>query len=180
MRLFVAAELPGQMLDALAETSARLRSCVQGRYVGPDLFHVTLAFLGEVEGGRVPALCRLLDGACAGIAAQEAQLGELGSFGRRNCATLWQGFSDAGPLPALARAVRGELSASGFSFDDKKFLPHVTLMRKADLSAGLLAGAQTAGGTIDTVVLFQSELGEQRPVYTPLHTVQLRGCPVAI
>ena len=46
MRLFIAAELPENLLEALAETSARLRDTVKGRYVAPDSFHLTLAFLG--------------------------------------------------------------------------------------------------------------------------------------
>lgn len=174
MRLFAAAELPNEMLDALAETSALLRGCVRGRYVSPDSFHVTLAFLGEVEGARVERACRALDRACAGFAPFAASLGNLGCFGKRAKATLWQGFRQAGALPELAQSVRCELKVAGFTFDGKPFLPHVTLMRAADLTAGALPMPVLVEGTIATIALFRSDLSGHRPVYEPLREVTLR------
>ena len=173
MRLFIAAELPETMRDALAETSAALRDCVHGRFVASDSFHVTLAFLGEVPGARVPELQDALDDACASHAAFFAQLGELGCFGKRAKATLWQGFCDPAPFAALAADVRSNLSRIGFEFDSKPFRPHITLMRAADLSSGALPASFPAEGTIDHITLFCSDLSGKRPIYTALHTVVL-------
>lgn len=176
MRLFIAAELPEELMEALAETSADLRECVHGRYVGTDSLHVTLAFLGDVEAARVPAIEAALEEACAGHEAFEARLAELGSFGRRAEATLWQGFDTAGQagLAALARDVRTALEARGFTFDAKPFRAHVTLMRQANLTRGTLPMAHTASGTVGTVTLFKSDLSGKRPVYTPLCSVELQ------
>ena len=173
MRLFIAAELPQHMREALAETSASLRGCVSGRYVGSDLFHVTLAFLGSVEGARVPRCIDALERGCAGHAPFGAALGELGSFGRRSKATLWQGFEDAGGFAELATDIRASLEREGFEFDAKKFLPHVTLMRAVDLTAGSLPMPHLACGRIDAVTLFSSDLSGASPVYEPLHSVVL-------
>ena len=173
MRLFVAAELPDEVLEALAETSAVLRDCVKGRYVAPDSFHITLAFLGEVAQERVDAAADALDAACRGFNSFDVTLGELGSFGKRSSATLWQGFFDSGNLADLADTVRRELKARGFSFDEKNFKAHVTLMRKADLTRGELPMPSIAGGTVEHVTLFRSDLSGSRPVYEPLHTVEL-------
>ena len=177
MRLFVAAELPGEMLEALAETSAALREAVRGRYVAPDSFHVTLAFLGEVEGSRVPAACDALRESCAGYGPIDASLRELGCFGRARAATLWQGVNAAG-LSALAQDVRRSLRAAGVALDEKAFLAHVTLMRAADLSHVELPMPHVTRGAIDTVTLFKSDLSGARPVYEPIHSVALRwsGC----
>ena len=138
MRLFIAADLPDAVLDALAETSAMLRGSVRGRFVAPDSFHVTLAFLGEVPGSRVPVLQEVLDEVAGSCAPFDIALGELGMFGKRGKAALWQGFRQAGELRELAQAVRVGLRAQGFAIDEKEFLPHVTLMRAADLTAGVL------------------------------------------
>ena len=173
MRLFVAAVLPDEVRDALAETSALLRECVRGRYVAPDSFHVTLAFLGEVAGNRVDDACAALDRACADCGQFSVSLGGLGSFGKRSKATLWQGFADAGELPELARAVRDELRAAGFSFDEKSFRAHVTLMRAANVAEGSLPMPVLAEGCISSATLFRSDLSGGRPVYEPLHSVQL-------
>ena len=173
MRLFVAAELPEETLDALAETSALLLDGVRGRYVASDSFHVTLAFLGEVQGHRVNAACAAIDRGCAVTAPFLVSLGDLGCFGKRSKATLWQGFRDAGALAALADSVRSELLEAGFSFDGKAFLPHVTLMRAADLAGGRLPAPALAEGVISEVTLFRSDLSGPRPVYEALHTVHL-------
>lgn len=174
MRLFIAAELPEAVIEALAESSALLRGCVRGRYVAPDSFHVTLAFLGEVESSRIDDATCALERGCCGFAPFNVVLGEFGSFGRRSSATLWQGFADCGPLPKLAQSVRGELKQLGFAFDEKAFLPHITLMRAADLSRGELPSPAIAEGAVDAVTLFRSELSGKRPVYEPLHTQVLR------
>lgn len=168
MRLFIAAELSSELIEALAETSARLRDCVRGRYVAPDSFHVTLAFLGEVEPSRIQQAGDALERGRAAAVPFNVELGEFGSFGRRSKATLWQGFRDAGALPDLAKSVRAELRGSGFAFDDKSFLPHVTLMRAADLTGGNIATPVMASGSVERITLFRSNLSGPRPVYEPL------------
>lgn len=173
MRLFVAAELPDNMRDALAETSALLRGSVRGRYVAPDSFHVTLAFLGEVAGHRVDAAVDAVERGCSGFGPAQVSFGDFGSFGRRSSATLWQGFAEAGCLPDIAARVRDALRDEGFSFDGKPFLPHVTLMRAADVRAGALPMPAHAEGVVSHITLFRSDLSGPRPVYDPLHTVDL-------
>jgi len=173
MRLFIAAELPTEMREALSETSALLRESVRGRFVAPDSFHVTIAFLGNVDPWRIDDICDAMDEGCEGAAATRAAFGELGSFGRRATATLWQGFSDAGCLPELAKGIRKALRARSFEFDEKKFLAHVTLMRAADLRSGTLPNPYAASGAIERVTLFHSDLSGSRPVYEALHTVEL-------
>lgn len=175
MRLFVAAELPESIIEALAETSAGLRATVPGRYVASDLFHITLAFLGEVAGQRADYAATALDEACREAVSFEVALGDLGSFGRRRKATVWQGLSDAGALPELAKSVRRELRDRDFDFNEKAFLPHVTLMRAADLSSGCLPAPCIARGQIEQVTLFRSNLSGQRPRYESIHSVLLAG-----
>ena len=176
MRLFVAAELPQQVIEALSETSASLRDAVRGRYVGSDLFHVTLAFLGEVPASRVGEVEGLLRMACASHRPFTATLGPLGSFGRSRRAVLWQGF-DRGrdEFDSLAADVRRRLADGGFTFDTKGFLPHVTLMRDANVSAGVLPVPVVDTGTIDTVTLFSSDLSGPRPRYEACARVELVG-----
>ena len=174
MRLFIAAELPEPLLEALVETQAGLRDCVRGRYVAPDMLHVTLAFIGHVPGFLVDRAVGALEAACEGVAPIEASLGELGYFGRLRKATLWQAVDGGLALVNLAETVRVQLRLGGFSFDAKEFKAHVTLMRAVDLSAvGSLPMPHIACGSIDTVTLFSSDLSGPHPVYEPLHRVTL-------
>jgi 2'-5' RNA ligase len=176
MRLFVAAELPDELLEALAQTSASLRDAVRGRFVGPDLFHVTLAFLGEVPGSQVDRVSVLVDGACEDVPPFSTTLGGLGSFGRSTSAVLWQGFCAGGDeWELLAARVRAALREGGFSFDEKGFLPHVTLMRRADVKRGKLPMPCVETGVVDTVTLWSSDLSGPRPRYEALCRVRLNG-----
>lgn len=151
-----------------------LRESVRGKYVPPDSFHLTLAFLGEIPGSRLPALHVAVEEACRNISACECTLGDLGMFGRRNKATLWQGI-EGDCITALATSLRASLDTYGFDYDETKFLPHITLMRRADLDYPLanLPSPTLASGTIDTVVIYQSELDSERAHYTSLYEVNL-------
>lgn len=176
MRCFVAVELPRELTDALVETQATLRDALRGTYVGPDRLHVTLAFLGDVAGSRLTAVSDAVERAAWGTGPIECTLGPLGSFGRRSQAVVWQGFDrGADELCLLAERVRSELGEAGFSFDTKRFVPHVTLMRRADLTAADLGIAQVATGTIDCVTVFSSDLSGPHPVYEALDRIPLVG-----
>lgn len=175
MRLFVAAELPQELLDTLSETSARLRASVRGRYVGPDLYHVTLAFLGEVPAVQTEDIARLVEEGCLPNASFNTTLAELGTFGRASSAVLWQGFDEGHDAWCkLAQYVRRALLDGGYTFDGKGFKPHVTLMRRADVARGELPMPRVARGTIDTVTLFSSDLSRERPRYDALTRVRLQ------
>ena len=176
MRLFVAAELPEALLDALCETSALLREQVRGRYVAPDSFHMTLAFLGEVSAGQVDDACAAVEEACADVPPIRVTLGALGSFGRTRKAVLWQGLAlGVDEMGGLAGDVRECLALRGLSYDPAAFVPHISLMRGADLTSGQLPMPRVDSGFIDTVTLFSSDLSGERPRYEALHRVYLEG-----
>ena len=58
-------------------------------------------------------------------------------------------------------------------FDAKSFIAHVTLMRSADLSHGMLAAPYVRTGRVDTITLFSSDLSADRPAYDPVCRVKL-------
>lgn len=174
MRLFVAAELPDAMLEALCETSACLRETVRGRYVGPDLFHVTLAFLGEVPAAQTGEVAGLVARACQNHAPFHTALGGLGTFGRASSAVLWQGFAEGQTQwDALAHDVRKALTRDGYPIDAKGFIPHITLIRRADVAHGVLPMPCVDGGEVNTVTLFSSDLSGERPRYEALERFRL-------
>lgn len=175
MRLFVAAELPSACYDALCETSALLRSHVRGRYIGPDLFHVTLAFLGEVPAMQASEVADLVERACKEHVPFYTTLGGLGTFGRASSAVLWQGFAEGcSAWDVLAHDVRQTLCAEGYSIDAKGFIPHVTLMRRADVAHGALPMPCVDGGEVTTVTVFSSDLSGERPRYEAIRRVSLQ------
>ncbi|WP_297036967.1 RNA 2',3'-cyclic phosphodiesterase, partial [uncultured Enorma sp.] len=101
MRTFIALELPELFEDEVAALARQLRDVVGGRFMRRETYHVTLAFLGEVDEAGVRDAMAALDEACAGRAAVGLALDGLGTFGRPRDATLWLGLRPAPELLAL-------------------------------------------------------------------------------
>jgi 2'-5' RNA ligase len=174
MRVFIAFPLPETLTDVLSEEAAALSEHVSGRFVGRESYHVTIAFLGEVEEGTCKNVVRVMDDTCAGAASFDVLCTDLRYFGKRTSATLWQGMESAKKMTRLAEKIRSGLRAAGIPFDRKPFLPHITLARKADLSGiELEECSRSAAGRIDQVVLYRSDLSADGARYTPLHTIEL-------
>lgn len=129
MRLFVALEIP----DAVARPLMLLQGGVPGaRWQAREQLHLTLRFIGEVEG----ADAEMLDEALAAIAAPDftLQLHGVGQFGNDKPHSLWAGVRPNEALDHLQRKVDSAIRRVGVppSSGDKhehKFTPHVTLGR---------------------------------------------------
>lgn len=101
---------------------------VQGGKVVPlENLHITLVFLGGVD-GPTRALAETLADRVASRAFA-LRLDRIGFWPRPGL--LWLGTSDLPePLSALAAELRQGVAACGVELDARPFLAHVTLMRK--------------------------------------------------
>lgn len=164
MRLFVALLPPP---EAPAEVEAAVAPCRTAwpelRWTAAEHWHVTLAFLGEVDEGVLGALDERLTRAAARHAPMELAFGAAGRFGDR---VLWLGVR--GPRERLARlagSVAAQAAKAGAGQVDRKpYHPHLTLARvrqRADLRpvAGELAGFAGRTWRADAVHLVRSHLG---------------------
>ena len=174
MRAFIALELPEAFADEVAALSRALAEVCAGRFVSPENHHLTLAFLGEVNEAEARLAMDALDAACAGVGPVRLAATGLGTFGRARDATLWLGIEKDPQLMSLAARVREELAARSLSYDEKDFLPHVTLARRARLPRGGLG--ELAFPLPDEgvrVTLFRSILEPDGARYKSLYTVEL-------
>jgi 2'-5' RNA ligase len=108
MRLFVAIAPPPAVLDELDALVEPLRSRRQDlRWTNREAWHVTLAFLGQVDEPTVAKLLPRLERAArrhGTIALAFAGAGAFPGTGRAN--VLWSGLSgDRGTLARLAESV---------------------------------------------------------------------------
>lgn len=174
MRTFVALELPEAFADEVAALSRQLAVVCEGRFVAEGSHHLTLAFLGEVDEARARAAMDALEAACADVGPVELAAEGLGTFGRGRAATLWLGIRRSEELDLLARRVREELASRGLTYDEKDFLPHVTLARRVHVPRGELGDlAFPLPDEARDVTLFRSILEPDGARYKPLHTVAL-------
>lgn len=174
MRAFIALELPEEFASGVGELSRRLAATCEGRFVAEGGHHLTLAFLGEVGEADARLAMDALDVACAGAGPVGLAPEGLGTFGRGRATTLWLGIRRSEELDLLARRLRGELAARGLGFDERPFLPHVTLARRARLPRAELEGLVfPQPGEASRVTLFRSLLEPEGARYKPLYTAGL-------
>ena len=190
MRLFVAIAPPSAVLDELDALVEPLRNRrLDLRWTSQEAWHVTLAFLGQVNEAAAARLVPRLERAARRhhqVRLAFAGAGAFPSAARAN--VLWSGLSgDRGALARLAESVAAGASRAGAPPPDKgrRFQPHLTLARcrmPADVTelVSALAGYQGQPWIADRVHLVRSRLGAtDHPRYTSLASWPLRTPPVA-
>ena len=125
MRLFIAIDLPKKIKDELALISFGLP---QARWVKPEQIHLTLRFIGEVDGTLFQELKSALESVTGN--SFPLRLKGLGCFPpRRDPQVLWVGIEESVELLLLRKKVEGCLAKLGIPPEQRKFSPHITLAR---------------------------------------------------
>lgn len=132
LRLFVAASVPCDVLDAAEAAVAPLEESFPGaRWVDIANQHVTLKFLGWAPASQLDAIVAACGSAVSAHEGAQLTLGELGAFpSRTRVRVLWLGVEDpSGLLARLAAALDRALEPFGFPVEARAFTPHLTLAR---------------------------------------------------
>ena len=116
------------MRARLAQWSHELQLACGGRPTRAENLHLTLAFLGSVDPGRVADAER----AAGEVVPRAASLVlDRPGFWKHN-RIAWAGASSVpGELDAMVGELRQALRRSRVDFDSKAFVSHVTLLRDA-------------------------------------------------
>lgn len=124
-RLFVGIELP----IVVAEHLALLAGGIPGaRWQGPEKLHLTLRFIGEVDGGTAREISTALERVRE--PRFEMVLTGMGHFPPRGQPrSVWVGVGDPEPVAELHAKVDAALARAGIEPDRRKFAAHVTLAR---------------------------------------------------
>jgi len=178
-RLFVALPLP----DDVAESLVRLQTGVPGaRWQTREQLHLTLRFIGEVDGREASAVHDALFGIDA--PAFSLALHGVGEFGGKRPAALWAGVRPSEPLMHLQRKVETALMRVGFASDRQRYLPHVTLARLRGTQQGhvmdyLTDHALYSSRTFpaDAFLLYSSLLTGNGSIYRAEHAYRLKEVP---
>jgi 2'-5' RNA ligase len=167
MRLFVALALP----DGVAQSLMLIQGGVPGaRWQRHDQLHLTLRFIGEVDGRDA----RMLDDTLATIRAPSftLQLHGVGQFGGKQTHALWAGLRKNEALEHLQRKVDSAIRRVGQPQDQHKFTPHVTLARLKHSEPGKVlewlthnALYTSAEFPVDAFCLYSSKLTSDGSIY---------------
>jgi len=168
-RLFVAIELPDPVKDGLVSMCAGVPGAKWRQHAQ---LHLTLRFIGEVDGG----VARDIDEALSRVQAPafELSLAGIGHFGdARRPRVLWAGVDDGAAVRFLHDRVERVLNAVGLEAEHRKFRPHVTLARmngaRMDQVTAYEAhygGYRSDSFRVDGFTLFSSFLSREGAIYT--------------
>lgn len=158
-RLFTALEIPRNVAMSLS----LLRGGLPGaRWIDVENYHVTLRFIGDVDGRTADEIVDRLDR----IDRPEFQmtLTGIGSFGSKKPHSVWAGVAPSPDIYALQAEIERICQRIGLPPDPRKFTPHVTLARlkncRLDDMVQYLSGRgnfYTAPFTVSRFVLLSSK-----------------------
>jgi 2'-5' RNA ligase len=114
--------------DALAAAALKAQAECAGRTTPAAKLHVTLFFVGEIERARLGALQT-----CAAAVRAERFVLDMEVLGYwRHNRIVWAGARQCPPaLDSLVSQLTANLALEGIAGEDRRFVPHVTLVRSA-------------------------------------------------
>jgi 2'-5' RNA ligase len=188
MRCFIAIEIPEEIQAELANLQKELAGQVDVhkgdvKWVESESIHLTLKFLGEVPDKQIVEVCNIVKEVASRYQEFDFAVREAGSFGGRSARVLWVGAGlDCPELSELQQDLEDEMADAGWPKEGRQFSGHLTLCRIRNSKAG-----EKLGGLIerykdydlglvhaDSIVVFESQLTPQGPIYTPLGTYKLQ------
>nr|WP_245409314.1 RNA 2',3'-cyclic phosphodiesterase [Methyloceanibacter sp. wino2] len=138
-----------------------LRAGLYGaRWIDPEYYHLTLRFIGDVDGATARDFTEALGELVA--APFTLKLNGLDSFGGKKPRTIFAGVAPSPELEALQHAHDGAARVAGLAPERRKFTPHVTIARlrgtRPDAVAAYLqnAGLISETFTVKRFVLYSS------------------------
>ena len=164
MRLFIALMLPEEAGKKVMRFTDELKfHDIKGRFVNMSDLHITLAFIGDYEDPET--VIGVLENIV--FTPMNISLNDW-SIDRNGLIRLIPEQNEA--LEELVRAIRKSLKKNGIPFDNRRFVPHVTVSRKTRGLSGLKGREISVNIAFDTDTfsLMCSELRREGSSYTEL------------
>lgn len=185
MRSFIAVPIPRHTIEGIWSSCTQLREQYPSvKWVKPEGIHITLAFLGEIDGETCQKIQTALGEINWRTTPFQAWIKELGCFPQKGAPRVLFTHIDrgAGICRKLYRQVK-EVVSPIVQLDKKPFKPHITLGRYPRGYAGEAPASDAADINetfiIEKVILYESILSRTGAEYHPIETFYLPEGPDA-
>ncbi|MGI6337765.1 MAG: RNA 2',3'-cyclic phosphodiesterase [Bacteroidales bacterium] len=174
-RLFIAVNITPE--PELSEIFSKFRNVLAHeriKWTDASNMHITLAFLGDTEEGRINSLLLMLKERCSGFGSFEFFIKGSGIFKDfRDPRVIWLGTAQTDKLTRLAGKLKCGLDEIGFPTEERQFRPHLTLGRIKSLKdSGSLRklleqyrDTDIQAVNVGEVILFESILMQTGPLH---------------
>lgn len=185
MRAFIAITFPDELKTKVQKLQERIEMTdADITFVGKDELHYNIKFLGEINEGQANAVKAVLGEVAGQFAAFKLHTAGFGAFPSNQYArVVWVGATEGSQqLKAIAELLDLKFSEIGFKKEERPFEPHLTVGRvrsarnKPELILLLreLEHIDIGSYEVASIILFESKLSPQGPVYSPLFTAWLK------
>ena len=176
-RAFIALELSNNIKDQLAIAQQTLRGCkARLTFVDPELIHITVKFLGEVDDKKLREVMDAL--ARVSFVSYPVTTGNVTVNNKNRPHTVWCTIQDTGESERLFVLIEDALAPLGFARETRRFTPHATIARVKSFDPSLFTALNTLNAAfygscrINGMKLKKSTLLPQGPVYEDLLDVK--------
>ena len=176
MRIFYAVNFDAASISLLEKLQNDLREHVRrGRWAELENLHLTLHFVGEAQEKELPELREALEKAAAAVQPFNIRFTSFGSFRQGKQDLVYVKTKNTGDSLQIMSDILKEQLHRG---DMKSFMPHITLVRRAEMNYGTLKVLKKQRFELPPAEIKSVELMESRKVngnltYIPLHSVKL-------
>lgn len=188
MRLFIAINIPKKEKARIYRAARPLREREYPvRWVKPELFHLTLKFLGDVRTQKLATIESVVEEVAESTGSFPIEIGGFGAFPTiRRPRVLWLGVEPSPALRCLKQDLEWSLSEHGFDRETRAFHPHFTLGRaQSENGAGAFRGLDTLSAelsyasdvTVHKLDIMESHLSASGPRYEIVTSCPLKGPP---
>ncbi len=188
IRTFIAIELNEGVRAELAILQATLKkSDADVKWVAPQVIHLTLKFLGNIDDKVVKEVQNILSDIVKNFKPFSLSFKEMGAFPKLDYPRVIWVEVDEGKdiISQLAKELEDKLEAINIPKEDREFHPHITLGRvktsknkdKLRVIIETTKFEPSSKIAVDHLTLFKSQLTPQGSVYTPLFIAKMRELP---
>jgi 2'-5' RNA ligase len=181
MRIFIALEVPEKIKKEIEKTQNQLKNAgIKARWARPEIAHLTLVFIGETMPTKIREIEKILKEASAQISPISLWLEKIGAFPSPAKAKIIHLSlkGEMGKLNALVLKIRKSLKKQKINFDQKLFIPHLTLgrLKKPQNLTWFLSKIKIPRRKflVKQLNLIQSTLTPQGPNYKILASFELK------
>jgi len=165
MRAFIGIKLI-DCFDEILKIQKRFKiEGLKGNYTSPENIHITISFLGEINDRQLNTVKNIMNS----INLEEFTISLNKIKKMKNMVILEVQINQT--LIKLQKEIESQLLKEGFEIQDRKFYPHVTLIRKVEINTYQNIDLHSR---VLECILFSSSIIKNTLTYIPIHTIKLR------
>jgi RNA 2',3'-cyclic 3'-phosphodiesterase len=183
-RIFIAVKV--EVGEILLRMISSLKTGLKGeniKWTNQDNIHITLAFLGDTEEGKIKVISSVLMERCEGFGKFDLTIKGSGVFKNLDDPRIiWIGIDPSEKLMLLNDLIMNGLKDTNIKIENRPFKPHLTLGRIKYLNNKVALKTiienyqdkEVQKLPVNEVILYESILLQSGPVYKPLSIFKLQ------